>query len=248
MHTDAVESPGSDAIVAAARNRAHPIPVISARQALEWVEGRDASRFSDFTWGNGRLGFTISAGAGARGLEGMVPVQSALGALQGVSRNGADVSVSVRSVKGVDYGVFPAADGRYEARYPFALPSTSGPGGRAVRPPADDRAAPRVRLKVPRKIKLRKLLRKGLAYRLTCSEACSVRVRLTMKVRKRAVKVGSKKRKLGGSRGARMVVKPGRKAAKRLRRTRPKRLTLRIRVADSFGNRRTVSRHVRLVR
>jgi hypothetical protein len=245
MHTDDAESLGSDVIVE--RARAFGVPVISARQALEWVEGRDGSSFSDVTWGAGRLGFTVNVAAGANGLQGMVPIHSALGALQGLTRDGAEVSVTPQTVKGVDYGFFPAAGGRYEARYPFRFPSTSGPGGPAVLPEANDRTAPRMRLKIPRKIRLRKLLRKGLPYRLTCSEACRVQVRLVMKIRKRSVPVAAKSRRLGGSRGARIVLKPGRKAARKLRRVRPRRLTLRIRVADSFGNARVVTRRIRLV-
>jgi hypothetical protein len=248
MHTDDAESLGSDVIVDSALRRG--VPVISARQALEWVEGRDGSSFSDVTWSSGRLAFTINAAGGANGLQGMVPINSALGALQGLTRDGAAVSLTAQTVKGMDYAFFPASSGRYEARYPFSLPSpsTSGPGGRVVRRATDDGIAPRVRLRIPRKITLRKLLRKGLSYRLTCSEACRVRVRLVMKVRKRSVTVGSKQRRLGGSRGVRMVVKPGKKAARRLRRARPARLTLRIRVTDAFGNARTVSRRVRLLR
>jgi hypothetical protein len=251
MHTDDAESLGSDVIVQSAR--ANGVPVISARQALEWVEARDGSSFGDFTWANGRLGFTINAPAGANGLRGMVPMHSALGGLQGLSRDGVDITVEAQTIKGVDYGFFTAPPGRssYVARYPFALPlrSTSGPGGRVVGPGTNDRLAPRVQLKVPRKIKLRRLLRKGLSYRLTCSEACSVRVQLKMKLKKKRkpVTVASKRRKLGGAAGARIAVKPGRKAARKLRRAKPKRLTLRIRVADAFGNARVITRRVRLI-
>lgn len=247
MHTDDDRSAaGSAAIVQRAQELG--VPIISARQALGWVEGRDNSSFTDFTWGAGRLAFTINAAPGANGLQGMVPIHSATGAILGLTRDGAEVPLTAQTIKGVEYAVFPAAGGRYEARYPFPVASsTSGPGGKAVLPTTNDRTAPRLRLRLPRRITLRRLLRKGLSYRLTCTEPCRVRVRLVMKLRRRTVPVASSRRKLGGDRGVRVVLKPGRKAARKLRRARPTRLTLRIRVADRFGNARVVTRRIRLI-
>jgi Concanavalin A-like lectin/glucanases superfamily/Bacterial Ig-like domain/Bacterial Ig domain len=115
MHTDDVDSDGSDAIVAAAQAR--DVPIISSRQALRWVDGRDSSSFREFTWSGGRLGFTVAVGSGANGLRGMLPVQSSAGPLTSLTRDGSPVTLTSQTIKGVQYGFFPATAGRYEARY-----------------------------------------------------------------------------------------------------------------------------------
>ena len=48
MHTDLVSSPGSDAIISSALARG--VPVISAKQILDWTTGRDASTFRELSW------------------------------------------------------------------------------------------------------------------------------------------------------------------------------------------------------
>jgi hypothetical protein len=236
MHTDNAASPGSDAIVAAAKARS--VPVISARQALQWVQGRDASRFTDVTWTNGRLGFTVVAGAGATGLQGMVPVQGATGRLLGVSRNGVAVPVvAVRTIKGVSYAFFAAVSGRYEARYAVpAVPPRS----------AADVTAPRVKVSMPKRRALRKLLKRGIAFRVSCSEPCRVTVRLTARIRGRDVVLAKVRRILEADRRVRVVVKLKPRAARRLRRADPSRVKLGITAMDIARNTRTVTRRVRL--
>ena len=55
MHSDNASSSGSDAIIASALARG--IPVISARQMLEWLDGRNSSTFSGITWNGTTLTF-----------------------------------------------------------------------------------------------------------------------------------------------------------------------------------------------
>jgi hypothetical protein len=114
-HTDKVVSAGSDAILASAQARA--VPMISARQALRWVEGRNGSAFKEFTWSGGRLGFTITVAPGATGIRGMLPIQSTAGSLTALTRDGSPVTLTARTIKGVAYAFFDASPGRYEARY-----------------------------------------------------------------------------------------------------------------------------------
>ncbi|MBL0070061.1 MAG: hypothetical protein IPP39_16775 [Chitinophagaceae bacterium] len=77
MHTDN-NNPGdqsvvgSDAIIAAAQAR--QIPVISAKQMLTWLDGRNASSFGNISWSGNNLNFTITVATGAHQLQGMVPV------------------------------------------------------------------------------------------------------------------------------------------------------------------------------
>jgi hypothetical protein len=115
MHTDFDTHAGSDAIVASALARS--VPVVSAKQMLDWVDGRNASAFKNFTWSGGNLGFTITTGSGANGIQGMLPVQSSAGTLASLSRGGSAVFYSTQTIKGIQYALFAATAGTYTAAY-----------------------------------------------------------------------------------------------------------------------------------
>ncbi len=115
MHTDNVSSPGSDAIVASAKARG--VPIVSARQMLTWLDGRNSSSFSSIAWSGSKLTFSINHAAGANGLRAMVPTASAVGLLTSVKQNGSPVATTARTVKGREYAFFDAAPGSYEATY-----------------------------------------------------------------------------------------------------------------------------------
>ena len=135
-HTDAPVSPEGDAVVSSAQ--AYGVPVVSARQLLQWLDGRNASAFSNLIWNNGQLSFAISVGAGANNLRGMLPYYSQTGTLQTLTRNGVDVGLEVFSVKGVDYAQFVATAGAYVATYavdstpPAVIGRTPGSGATGV--------------------------------------------------------------------------------------------------------------------
>ena len=86
MHTDDPSSSGADAIVASAQARG--VPVVSSRQMLTWLDGRNNSSFGSITWNSNKLDFTINHASGANGLRAMVPTSSAVGLLTGVKLNG----------------------------------------------------------------------------------------------------------------------------------------------------------------
>jgi hypothetical protein len=115
MHTDNVTVPGSDEIVQSALARG--VPVVSARQMLEWLDGRNGSSFSNMTWAGNILSFQIQVGAGADGLRALVPSSTPLGALTGVQRDGAAVPHTLQTIKGVEYAVFAAQPGSYQVAY-----------------------------------------------------------------------------------------------------------------------------------
>ena len=138
MHTDLVSSSGSDAIIASAQARG--VPVVSARQMLTWLDGRNSSSFGSLAWSGGTLSFTIATAAGANGLQAMLPRIAATGALTGISRNGSPVAYTTQVVKGVEYAFFPAVAGTYQATYasdtaPPTVSSTSVPGGSSAADP-----------------------------------------------------------------------------------------------------------------
>jgi hypothetical protein len=133
VHNDSAEAAAhatADAIVAAARARG--VPVVSARQMLTWLDGRDASSFGGLQFADGVLTFTMDADPQARGLQAMLPVHGPAGDLTGLTRDGQAVTLTARAVKGVDYAVFDAAPGAYSARY------AGGGGGAPPPPPGDD--------------------------------------------------------------------------------------------------------------
>jgi hypothetical protein len=115
MHTDTVSSPGSDAIVASAQARG--VPVVSAKQMLDWLDARDASYFGAMAWSGSAFTFEVFADAGARNLRAMLPVELEGAQLAAVARNGTPVAFTVEPVKGVPYALFPVTTGAYAATY-----------------------------------------------------------------------------------------------------------------------------------
>ncbi len=120
MHNDAATSPDGEAIVNAAV--ANGVPVVSARQMLTWLDGRNQSSFGSISWGGGKLQFNVSQAAGANGLRAMVPKLSSIGELESVKRGTTTLPLTTRTVKGVEYAFFDATTGSYTATYSSAAP------------------------------------------------------------------------------------------------------------------------------
>ena len=114
-HTDLGITPEAEAVVASAQAR--NVPVVSARQLLTWLDARNAAAFSAMSWNGATLNFTVTRGANARGLQGMLPRRSASGVLSALTRGGAAVPVTLQVIKGVEYVFFSADAGTYAARY-----------------------------------------------------------------------------------------------------------------------------------
>ena len=115
MHSDNGDQVKANDIVASAQERG--VPVVSAAQMLDWLDGRGASSFANVATSAGRLTFSLNRSTKARGLEAMVPASSPSGPLSRLTRNGQAVTRNPRTVKGVDYLVFDAAAGDYVATY-----------------------------------------------------------------------------------------------------------------------------------
>lgn len=118
MHTDfnATSVVGSDTIVASAQARG--VPVITARQLLEWLDGRNGSSFQSIAWnGNNLLEFSIAVGAGANGLHAMVPASANGAPVVSVAINGLPVTFSLTTIKGEQYAVFQAQSGLCQVSY-----------------------------------------------------------------------------------------------------------------------------------
>ena len=115
-HTDDDESAVADAVIASAQ--AHGVPVVSAKQMLTWLDGRNSSSFQSITWNGTSLSFGIVPGAGANGLTALLPATASGGqALTALTLNGAPASYQSVTVKGIQYVRFAAGAGSYVATY-----------------------------------------------------------------------------------------------------------------------------------
>jgi Concanavalin A-like lectin/glucanases superfamily/Bacterial Ig-like domain/Bacterial Ig domain len=116
MHTDNPSlHPGSETVVAEAQARG--VPVISYKQLLDWVDGRDDSTIRGLAWNAGTLTFTTTVGAGAAGMQILLPTQGQTGTLSAISTGGQPVAFTVQTIKGIQYAVFGVSTGAYVATY-----------------------------------------------------------------------------------------------------------------------------------
>jgi methionine-rich copper-binding protein CopC len=115
LHTDSASTFENDQVVASALARG--VPLVSGRQMLGWLDGRNGSSFGSISWSANSLRFTVAVGTGANGLTAMVPTVAAAGSLTTLTRDGSPVSFSRQTVKGLEYAVFQAAPGSYMASY-----------------------------------------------------------------------------------------------------------------------------------
>lgn len=122
MHTDNAVHAGSEAIINSALARG--VPVVSAKQMLTWLDGRNGSAYKELAWDHANLTFQITVGAGANGLQGMLPITSGQTTLSSITRDGNPVRYTTGTIKGVSYALFNATAGSYTAAYSV---DTSGP-------------------------------------------------------------------------------------------------------------------------
>src|SRR5262249_37084066 len=115
MHTDAIASAGSDAIVTAAQSRG--VPIVSAKQMLTWLDARNGSIFGPIAFGANRLTFSVAPASGATGLQILVPIKSGALTLSGITLNGVTISWATQTIKGLSYALVTATPGQYRVTY-----------------------------------------------------------------------------------------------------------------------------------
>jgi hypothetical protein len=236
MHTDR-DLAGAEAIVAAAQARG--VPVISAEQLLDWVDGRNDSSFGGLAFDGSHLRFTVHQAPGAHGLEAMLPAAAAAGALSGLTRNGVPISPEPRAVKGIDYRVFAAAPGDYVATY--------GPGGaargRGASRTARDLRAPRVRVR-PRRVRAS---RRGLVkLKVSCPRGERI-CRVALRLRHKGTTVASTKVRVAGGKTRRVSLRLTRSARRLLRRSGSLRVTAVAAARDLAANQATTRTRIRVL-
>jgi hypothetical protein len=242
MHSDRSVYLGADAILTAAQARG--VPVISAEQLLDWVDGRSNSSFTGLGFDGSRLRFTVNRDVRARGLEAMLPAIAPSGRLSGLTRNGVPVPTASRVVKGIEYLAFPGLAGAYVASY---VPGGAPGGGTApaTAPPTavGDKAAPRVRV---RPLRARVSRRGRVALRVTCrrnEQFC----RVDLKLRRGGGVVGRKKLVVAGGKTRRVSLRLARGTRRRLSRSRSVPALALATARDAAGNRATTRTRIRLL-
>ena len=90
--------------------------MISARQMLEWLDGRNGSTFSGISWNGTTLAFTIAVGQNANNLVAMVPIPSGR-SVTGITRSGSPVGYSTGTIKGIAYALFYAGAGSHQVTF-----------------------------------------------------------------------------------------------------------------------------------
>jgi hypothetical protein len=115
MHMDNYPHPDSDAIVEAARARG--VPVVSGRQLVEWIDGRNLSAFGGINRDQDSYSFSVMQAAGARNLRGMIPVVSNGRRPATLHRDSIEIPFEMHEIKGIEYMVFEARSGDYRVSY-----------------------------------------------------------------------------------------------------------------------------------
>ena len=80
MHTDRWD-PHAGAVAIVAEAQLKSVPVVSAVQMLNWLDGRNGSSFRNLSYTGNVLQFSVSSASGSRGLQGMLPASSGAGGL-----------------------------------------------------------------------------------------------------------------------------------------------------------------------
>ncbi len=127
MHTDTANHIGSNRIISSAQAR--NVPVISAKQLLQWLDGRNNSSVAGMNWNGNQLSFSTSALEAARNMKGMLPTRSINGTLQSITRNGSVIPYTTSLIKGIEYAFFdiPTGNASFVADY-SALAGRGIPG------------------------------------------------------------------------------------------------------------------------
>lgn len=115
MHTDYTDHPGANAVIAEAIAR--NVPVISAKQLLTWLDGRNNSSFGNIDWNSNQLSFELNTTAAARNLKAMVPFNAGTDQITAITMNGNPVTYTTETIKGIEYAFFDGAAGDYVVTY-----------------------------------------------------------------------------------------------------------------------------------
>jgi hypothetical protein len=116
IHTDnPAPLPGFEQIVESAQARG--VPLISYKQMLDWVDGRNGSTIRGMSWNAGTFSFVTTVGAGANGLQTLLPAQGPSGTLSALTCAGSAKPYTLQTIKGIQYAMFDTVTGTCQATY-----------------------------------------------------------------------------------------------------------------------------------
>jgi thermitase len=182
-------------------------------------------------------------------LDGVDPVAALAG--RTVTGGRLNVMSSLRIVADVTLAPAAPATAPSPAPAPAAAPAPDAEEADADRPPGQpkrlvgDASAPGLSVRVARRQRVGRVLRRGLPVRVRCSEACSVRIRLSAG-RGNTGSAGA--RLLAAGVTKRFVVRLGRAEGAGLGANVKRRAKLVVRATDRWGNHRTHTVRIRLPR
>ncbi|MDW9615202.1 Ig-like domain-containing protein [Sinorhizobium meliloti] len=108
--------------------KARGVPLVSARQLLDWTDGRNNSHFAHIAWSDSIL--TFDAFADPRTgtmLRGMVPARSGGIEISGITRDRMPVDYKTETIKGAVYAMFPVESGTYQVSYDRSQTADANP-------------------------------------------------------------------------------------------------------------------------
>ncbi|MDW9807001.1 hypothetical protein GOA91_29745 [Sinorhizobium meliloti] len=108
--------------------KARGVPLVSARQLLDWTDGRNNSHFAHVAWSGSILTFDAFADPRTgKMLRGMVPTRSGETEISGITRDRKPVDYNTETIKGVIYAIFPVESGTYELSYDRSQTADANP-------------------------------------------------------------------------------------------------------------------------
>ncbi|WP_018899026.1 Ig-like domain-containing protein [Rhizobium sp. 2MFCol3.1] len=111
--------------------RKYQVPMVSARQMLDWMDGRSRTDVLNQLWDGEGLSFTIVGDPRTHGmLTAMLPSSTDRGRLLELTHNGAPMPIETAVIKGVEYALFPGTDGTYRASYGNSVADNMAPDAR----------------------------------------------------------------------------------------------------------------------
>ena len=93
------------------------MPIVTSLQMLQWLDGRNGSSFSSLSWSGNVLSFTVTVGANANNLQAMLPTNFGSLGLSSLLLGSSPVTYQLQTIKGVQYAMFAASAGNYQATY-----------------------------------------------------------------------------------------------------------------------------------
>jgi hypothetical protein len=103
------------------------VPLISAAQALRWMDGRNSSHFDRIAWEDATLTFDVHVGSGTDTITAMLPVRSSAGRIAAIECAGETKAYQAEMIKGLEYALFSVRSGRCNAIYGDQMSAASEP-------------------------------------------------------------------------------------------------------------------------